>query len=114
MISPTELTLFKGSNTAIPGREENALIPNIDSVIRLSGIVGKNKGKHRRAKKKKRHFSLILIVSNIFMGTLHVIGLQGPTNVYHTISDNYIPYDLSDLHGCLHAVAPISRSLEWL
>ena len=90
MISPKELTLFKGSSTAIPGREENALIPNIDSVIRTIGYRGKTKASIIELKKEETFLSNPHC-QQYFHGTLHVIGLQGPTNVYHTISDNYIP-----------------------
>lgn len=90
MVSLKKLVLFKGSDMAIPGGEESLHIPSIDSVIRTVGhsakpvtstIVLKSGDTFQSNPHCKRYFQ----------GTLHVIGLQAPTNVYHTISDNYIP-----------------------
>ena len=64
---------------------ESTTLPHLRSVIRRVGVKARGETEVRPSN------GSLMCPNGVFRGTLHVLGIQTTTNVYHTISDNYVP-----------------------
>jgi hypothetical protein len=90
MISRKKITLFRDKQST-PSPLDASPLPGIQSLIRTIGYKAKTSITWKNLDGDKETFHNTGQCTQRFNGTLHVLGVQGPTNVYHVISDNYIP-----------------------